>query len=819
MRSSGMYFLLLLVLLLLVLNGCWIPLPEETAIVVQILSGADPAGTPVNDVSVVIDGSTLVTGAAGTDGQAFKSLGISGDHTLAVDTDSLTDPQGGIRYVLAGSHISGEAQDGIMVAYAGRGFALADTAMTVPVKEGFITVVTVYVSELLASPADNQWLTDGVGSSPYISSSTAEFASTIMPTFWWREEPSLGGTVSFTFQLWEDDDGDTRYPLGVADTTNYSAAMSASSSSYVQPDWQVPLAGLQRADAASTSGQVNLWWGAASDASAFSYDIYYAPSTLWVSGDWENNYVLRGVVTGTDDGSAKTAQLGPGSSNPAALFKNGIEYTFGLKARDASSNLDTTGATAQRTAVSAGSSLTWSSTTLTATADSTLGGQVTLSFAGSAPSVTGTTTYRIYAAPASDFSFHEGLIRASTTTPGTVVLTGLMNGLSYKFGIEPIDSGGNYAAGLSATATPTSSSAADTTAPTFAAGSGSFTASTNGSVGQVAITFTDIASDASTVNYRIYYAPTALSVTDLEAMSFSDIAAFGSTPFVKTLTGFINGVNYRFGIRAYDSFGNYVEGATPTTLTPDSATADTTGPTWSTNTQALFSSLSWSSGSTVYPIGWTFPYNGFALGQDPANGQGEYVWRVTQDDGTTSFSSKLGAFYAYSGYYYFSTDSSSLQMTAPSSNVDHQRVLSFMEASLPAGTVMGSPIDSNLTAAFKQRPASAFATSLADTAAIDPDTVNQMVIRYQTNSDGEAVVQEASPSGFIGILKVLAANRTTNLASIPPYLQYKEFQEWYWNRTSPPNDDLVDLFITGNFTYPVIFSGNLTTADYQDPEL
>ena len=816
MRPSGMYRLLLPVLLLLVLNGCWIPLPEETAIVVQVLSGADPAGTLVNDVTVVIDGQTLVTGSAGTDGQVFKSLGISGDHLLSVDADSLDDPQGGRRYVLAGSHVSGEAQDGTMVAYAERRFALADTTMPVPVKEGFITVVTIYVDELLASPADNQWLTDGVGSSPYRSASSAEFAATIMPTFWWREEPSLGGTVSFTFQLWEDDDGDTRYPLGVADTTNYSAAMSASSSSYVQPDWQVPLAGLQRAEAASTTGQIDLWWGAANDFSAFSYDVYYAPTSLWVSGNWENNYVVRGVVTGTDDGSAKMASLGPGSSNPAALFKNGIEYTFGLRARDSSANLDSVSATTERTAIPAGSSLSWSSTPLTAVADSTSGGKVTLSFAGSAPAVTGTTTYRVFAAPLSDFSFHERVIRSQTTTPGTVVLTGLMNGLPYKFGVEPVDSAGNFAQGLSATATPSAASAADTTAPTWA-GTGSFTAYTNSNVGEIDITFTDKASDASTVNYRIYYAPSSLSVSDMEAMSFTDIADFASTPFTKTLTGFVNDVNYRFGIRAYDAHGNRTPTPVATqSLTLDSSTSDIIGPTWSTNTQALFSSLNWSSGSTVYPVGWTLGYNGFALRQDPASGKGEYVWRVLQDDGTTSFGSKLGAFYAYSGYYYSSTDSNSLQMTAPSSNVNQQRVFSFMEASLPSTTVMGSPVDSNQTAAFKQRPASAFASSLAASAAIDPDTVNQMIIKYQTNGDGEAVAQAADPSGFIGILNVLAMNRTTNLSGIPPYLQYKEFQEWYWSNAP---DDLVDLAVSGNFTYPVFFSGDLATADYQDPEL
>jgi len=151
-------------------------------------------------------------------------------------------------------------------------------------------------------------------------------------------------------------------------------------------------------------------------------------------------------------------------------------------------------------------------------------------------------------------------------------------------------------------------------------------------------------------------------------------------------------------------------------------------------------------------------------------------------------------------------------MTNPSSNVNHRRIFSFLESSI-ASTVMGSPIDSNISAAFKQRPASAFASSLADITASDPDTVNQLIIRYQTNEDGEAVVSSASPSGFIGILKVLAINRTNTLATVPPYLRFKEFQTWYWTDTP---DDLTP--VTG-FSSDVLFSGNLADPDFKDPAL
>ncbi len=394
--------------------------------------------------------------------------------------------------------------------------------------------------------------------------------------------------------------------------------MNASSPSYIQPDWQVPLAGLQRAEAALTVGQINLWWGLAQDNVALSsYDVYYAPAILW-SSNWEENPVLRGVVTSTDDGFAKTASLGPGTFNPSVLFRNGSEYTFGLRARDTSTNLDSVTTTSTRSAISSGSSLSWSSTVLTAVADSTTGGKVILTFPGSASAITGTTTYRIYAAPVTDFAlhaFHDRYIRAQTVSYGSTSMTELVNGVPYTFGVEPIDSSGNFAPGITAVATPSSASAADTTSPVWA-GSGAFTAATNGNPGEVNITFQDIASDTATVSYRIYYAPFSLAVSNMEAMYFTDVPAFGATPQTITLTGFVNGVIYRFGIRAFDPSGNTVDGTSNPTLTLDSTTGDTAGPTWSTNTQAFFSSLNWSAGSTVYPVGWTYDYNGFALKQD-----------------------------------------------------------------------------------------------------------------------------------------------------------------------------------------------------------
>ena len=96
----------LLFLVSTVVPGCWIPLPEETAIVVSLL---DAQGDPVDGVELLLDSSdTVVTGAQLNAGQVFVSLNTEGDHTLQLDTSTLLDPQGGVGWVPLASHISGE---------------------------------------------------------------------------------------------------------------------------------------------------------------------------------------------------------------------------------------------------------------------------------------------------------------------------------------------------------------------------------------------------------------------------------------------------------------------------------------------------------------------------------------------------------------------------------------------------------------------------------------------------------------------------------------------------------------------------------------
>jgi hypothetical protein len=290
-KHIPIFHLALLLASLVLVSDCWIPLPEETAIVVEVL---DARGGPVNGVSLTLDGSnTAVTGSQRAEGQVFISLDQEGEHTVQLDTATLIDPQGGIGWVPLASQISGER---VALSYDNRPFA-GDNVLIVPVNKGEITVATIYLDDIQKAPMDNQWLTDGLDTSnDYRTTDSGEFTDSPSPTFWWRTDPSLGDTVNYTFQFWEDDDGDTRFPLGITSHVEYNIAMNSSGPGYIQPDWQVPLAGVQRAESSGVN-QVTLWSSQATDGpDTIKYDLYYAPTSLWTESDWEKYPVLRNIT-------------------------------------------------------------------------------------------------------------------------------------------------------------------------------------------------------------------------------------------------------------------------------------------------------------------------------------------------------------------------------------------------------------------------------------------------------------------------------------------------------------------------------------------
>ena len=808
MRSWGKSIWILLFLLPLVFTACWIPLPRDTAIVVQVLEGADPTGIPIEGAAVLIDGQASITRE---DGTAFQSLSLGGSYPVQVDAESLLDPQGGRAWTLLGSQISGESPEGTYVAYADRGYAIGDTAMTVPVEEGFITVVTVYVSPLLASPEDNQWLTDGRdASSPYRSANIDEFASTILPTFWWRQEPSLIGTgiINMTFQMWQDIDGDTRFPMGVEDPLDYDEVMDPASSFYIPPDWQVPLAGLQTAVPGSTS-EVFLLSGAAVDSSSVSYDVYYAQTPSWNNNQWENNNIIRNIPV-VSDGGAVRSNLS--FSTPGFTAKNGVQYTFGLRAQDASANLDTLMATntSNTTPVSGNSPL--GSVTGFAIIG-TAPGQVIFTFNGRGVA----TSYRFYAGPNANTVYNEKYVRKIFSDNGPSViesLGGLVGGTNYYFGVEPFGANNDVGVAGSPLLAVPGTPISDTTAPAWI--TTSFSVSPAATPGDVDVTW-GTATDASPFFYRLYIAPGSVSASDAAAAASGLYGFIDTSSTSATFRGLVNAVSYNILAVALDDQGNRSTPLGDSIVLSDPA--DTTGPVWTTEDSAIFTSVNWSSGSTVYPLGWTYDYNGFALRQDPraAPPQGEYVWRVIQDNGTAPpVESKLGAFYTYDGYYYWSGESGALKMTSPSSNVDHRRFFTFLELGLPPidqpSEIMTTPLDASLALdrSYQQRPAADFTGLQSSNTITDPDWVNQMIIRYDTNADGEA-----TNLGNGAYLRSRLMNRQTSLTLDPPYLRNKGFFLTYLDR---PTDDLVP-FLPPAVTGPVLFFGLLSDPDFEAPVL
>jgi hypothetical protein len=808
----------LLLASLVLVSDCWIPLPEETAIVVEVL---DARGGPVNDVSLTLDGSiTAVTGSQRAEGQVFISLDQEGDHTVQLDTATLIDPQGGIGWVPLASQISGEL---VPLSYDNRPFAGGSKVLIVPVNKGEITVATIYLDDIQKAPMDNQWLTDGLDTSnDYRTTDSGEFTDSPSPTFWWRQDPSLGDTVNYTFQFWEDDDGDTRFPLGITNHVEYNNAMNSSGAGYIQPDWQVPLAGVQRAEAAPFENQIVLWSSQASETPV-KYDLYYAPTSLWTESDWEKYPVLRDIIPETAlDGAARKFTLGTGTMNPGLILKNGIQYTVALRTRDAASNLDiATGQRSTRRVTPTGSAPPGAAAVTSAVADSVAGGSIDLTL-----SCLNGDTLRIYAAPGSDFNkwpFDTRFIRNDTylcgTSPNPYRLGGLVNGVTYAVGVEPFDASGNVGTASSTVfATPSSASAGDTMNPVFS-GTG-ITVNPDGN-GQVTLNISAVADSDINVFRRVYWSPVSFTSNE-EAMMFTDLGP--ATPTSIVLFDIPNDIPYYYRVRGIDSFGNSSIASTQFTLSEP----DTTGPTWVSDDPSFYSTISYAPGTTtnVWDLGATWSYGsgsgGFALGLDPAQGQGEYVWRIIQENPVRGISraTKLSAFYTWSGYYYVSTEGGGLDMSVsgpwgigggPSQNADHRDVLSFVEGApnILSADVMGTPFDSVDSSGYRQRTSAQFSASLA----AGSGTTNQLTILYNTDEDGQAFVGQGSVSGFLGQIRVLATNKQRPLPTPEPHLQSKEFRLSYFTT----DDELV------NFPPPtfggsgIFFSGTLDEPDYQDP--
>lgn len=794
MRPGKVAFFLLM-MVPLAAAGCWIPLPEETAIVVKVIN---EEGAPVDNAAIIVDSATtLVTGSRGNPGQAFLSLNLAGLHSVQLDSASLIDPQGGQAYVPLASRISAEL---IPMWFGQRPYAGGSNLLVVPVEKGSISVVTMFVGDMLKSPLDNQWLTDGGAASPYrVGAGTGEYQNTPSPTFVWRADPAVANTVTagdFTIQFWADEDQDLRYGLDIADENDYASAMSPDGTG-VAPDWQIPNVGIQRAEPDGT-GRVRIWSSPVIGGSVF--DLYYAPTTHWNSGetDYEKFPVLRALVPGAADGGALTFSVGTGTANPV-LFKNGTQYTFALKARNANSDLDTTGPTETRYALPPAGANSLAAPSSLQVTGTNAGGTLSVSY-----TCAGTDSIRVYAAPAGDFAtypYSQRFIRGLTSCAsgsGSYNLAWLVNGLSYTVGVESFDAAGNVGGQAATVTAAPAANPADTTAPLWNSGGG-MVASTGSSPGEVDVTF-DTASDANTASRRLYWGPAA-QASDREAMFFTDLSAGGSTT-TWTFTDIPNDVPYDFAIVALDSYGN---AGTPA-ITGFTLSGSGSHPSWSSDTTALFTAAQVpSSGGTAYTL-WSYDWNGFDLAR--ANPGGEYAWRMRQA-GSPGTDSKLDVFYTYSGYYYATTEASGPFMAAPSAAIGHRDVFAYIESSIsPLSTnIMGTPMDSTASGRYRQKTASLFTGQLA----AGSGTLNQMVIRYNTDADGQVVVTPISISDFVGFLRLQAMEKQTNPFgwTTHPLFQTKEVLTAYQQSA-----DLIPY--PGALLADVFFFTDLATPDYKD---
>ena len=256
------------------------------------------------------------------------------------------------------------------------------------------------------------------------------------------------------------------YVDNIAYTTSLAADTTA-------PTWTGTTTGIGSATANAAGGSVTVQFGTASDAvdgANVNFNVYYAPSSSWNSGDWSANSLIAdaAVVAGSTHANAVTV----------GGLTNGVAYTFGVRVEDQSGNEDANTATRTATPMNTTPDITaptWTGTTTgigLATANAA-GGSVTVQFGTASDAVDGANVnFNVYYAPSSSWSasdwsanslIADAAVVAGSTHANAVTVGGLTNGVAYTFGVRVEDQSGNEDANTATrTATPSV-----TTAPSF----------------------------------------------------------------------------------------------------------------------------------------------------------------------------------------------------------------------------------------------------------------------------------------------------------------------------------------------------------------
>ncbi len=366
-------------------------------------------------------------------------------------------------------------------------------------------------SAVSASQINLTWnaSTDNVGVVGYYIYRNSSFVGTAGSTSY--SDTGLSASTTYT------------YKVAAYDAAGNASAQSspASATTSAGADTQAPTVPAALAASAVSASQINLTWSASTDnVGVVGYYIYRNGSFVRTAGT--TSYSDTGLSTG-------------------------ITYTYRVAAYDAAGNASAQSSSASAT-TSAGADTQAPTVPSGLAASAVSASQINLTWNASTDNV-GVVGYRIYrngslAATASGTSYSDTGLSASTT---------------YTYNVAAYDAAGNTSA-QSSPVSATTSTAADTQAPTVPAG----LAASAVSASQINLTWNASTDNVGVVGYRVY-------------RNGSLAASVGGTSYSDT--GLSASTTYTYKVAAYDAAGNASAQSSPATATTSSSGADTQAPT------------------------------------------------------------------------------------------------------------------------------------------------------------------------------------------------------------------------------------------------
>jgi chitodextrinase len=300
------------------------------------------------------------------------------------------------------------------------------------------------------------------------------------------------------------------YTVQAVDAAGNASAQSASVSATTQaaPDTSAPSVPTGLTAAAVSSTQINLSWTASTDnVGVTGYRVYRAGTLL----------ATVGAVTAYQDTGLSAS----------------TSYSYTVQAVDAAGNASAQSASVSATTQAAPDTVAPSVPT-GPTAAAVSSTQINLSWTASTDNVR-VTGYRVYRA---------GTLLATVGAVTAYQNTGLNGSTNYSYTVQAVDAAGNASA-QSASASATTQSALDTTAPTVPTGLTGRAVSTT----RISLTWNASTDSVGVKGYIVYLNDVALATTTTRSFTHSGLTA---------------GTIYNYRVSAYDAAGNN----SPWTATP-----------------------------------------------------------------------------------------------------------------------------------------------------------------------------------------------------------------------------------------------------------